>query len=185
MHRIKSQSVLRDAITRPIVRENTKWFAGYDGDVQKAREDLEEDWLSVSMIRTTTLIHLGVTVPFEDDPPRILNSIIDVYLGTLRLEAEAQDRGVRKVFLQEREQSEERIRQLNEDIRNFTEEEDIETLDEDKSVAAMDVSAGDQVGKHRRLDRRGLDDVLPLEDTNEVGRHADGGEGGRRHESPR
>lgn len=126
---IKSDEILSEAIQQPLVRNNTKWYTQYGGDNIEALEDLKEDVLKASMVKGSTIISLSASTPFEDDAQRILSAVIDVYLRDLKNEANRSGAAARAAIVRERDQTDERIRQLNETIRQYTLNQDISVED--------------------------------------------------------
>lgn len=135
---IKSDEILREAINRPLIRNNTEWFAQFNGDVREAQKTLDEDVLGASMMRGTTLISLSAKTPVEDDAPRILQSIIDVYMQRLRQESDRSGASARATVVRERDQTDERVRQLNEQIRQYALQQDINVQDLARSTLSQE-----------------------------------------------
>ena len=133
--RLKSEEVLNDALDTPEVQE-TDWYKSFN-DKQEAREALEERYLKVTPIRGSTLIYLKVGSPWEDDPPKILESIIRVYLKKLEVEAQQASGDVRLIFGQERDRIEDDLRQLQDKINEFTRTEKLTTVESRYSEAAV------------------------------------------------
>lgn len=125
--RITSEHILREALDNPIVRD-TSWFKQF-ASLQEAQEALKEDYLSVYPVRGSTLITLAVHTPTEEDAPKILQSIINVYMRVMAQEMQQRLSGASGAFVQERARTEAEINQLQQQLRLFTEQNDITSLD--------------------------------------------------------
>jgi capsular exopolysaccharide synthesis family protein len=139
--RLTSEEVLLNALGRPEVK-STEFYRAYlidpvtgNFDVRRAREDLEEDYLRVYPVSGSTLINIRVSLPDEDDPPKILEALTSVYLLKLEQEAASEGSKVSRTFLSEREQAETEIRQIQDRIRQFTQTQDLDSLDMRTSAA--------------------------------------------------
>ena len=137
---IRSEEILREAINRPLIRNNTQWFGQFEGDVREAQKSLEEDVFGASMMRGTTLISLSAKTSVEDDAPRILQSVIDVYMQRLRQESDRSGANARATIVRERDQTDERVRQLNEQIRQFALQQDINVQDTAQSTLGQQLA---------------------------------------------
>lgn len=128
-----SDEVLRLAIEDPILRQ-TSWF-GRQSDARSARESLRNNVLSVTPMRGSDVILLSASTRTPDDASRILSAVLNVYLRMLQTQAERDFSGVGSVYIQERTQAEERIRQINERMREFTSENKLSSLVANQSDA--------------------------------------------------
>ncbi len=136
MIRICSEEVLQETLARPEVKA-TRWFNRFEGDLRLARETLQEEDLTVSPIRGTTLIQIAVRSPYPDDAPIIVDAIVTVYMQKLHSDSTNEIEGIRRTFLQESTRADEEVRQLDTQIRQFTAVENLETLNTHQSAASI------------------------------------------------
>lgn len=87
---IRSQEILDDLLKQPAIRTQTEWFTQFDGDLEEAREALEEQTLRANHIRDTTLIRVSATTANPTDAQTIVSELIRVYL--LEVESRAASR---------------------------------------------------------------------------------------------
>ncbi|HEX7009350.1 MAG TPA: P-loop NTPase, partial [Phycisphaeraceae bacterium] len=143
--RIQSEEILNSVLDRPEVR-STHWFASYVDpkspdalpNLRNAREDLAKDHLRVFPIRGTTLIHVSVSTPNEEDPDKILAAIIDVYLQRLRLSVSDENMATQVTFRQELDRTERAIQDLEKRMQEFLSREGLESLKSESSAAAIE-----------------------------------------------
>lgn len=138
--KIQSESILTQALNNATVR-NSKWFAQYTtakgSDFNKAREDLIEDHLGVSMVRGTQLISLSVFTPTEEDCQKIAQSIVDVYLGRIEDETNNKVGSMRRSQVTELNRIDTDIANLTKQIEDFTREHDLTNLEARLDEAAL------------------------------------------------
>lgn len=132
VYKIQSESILTQALNNATVR-NSKWFSQYTtakgSDFNKAREDLLDDHLGVSMVRGTQLISLTVVTPIEEDCQKIAQSIVDVYLARVEDETNNQVGSRRRSQVAELNRIDTDIANLTKQIEDFTREHDLTNLD--------------------------------------------------------
>jgi len=134
--RIRSERVLRQVLERQPIR-NTQWYQQFD-TVEDALTVLRDDVLRVSPIRDSALINLVAETPQTgDDAVAILSTLIDVYTDILKLESDDTNADQRVVYQQDVNRHEERIRLMQDQIRAFTRNEEIDSLDSRTSQAAI------------------------------------------------
>lgn len=144
VYKIQSEAILTQALLDPTVRDG-KWFAEYktgeggQADINKAREDLLDDHLSVSMIRGTQLINLSVATPYEEDCQKIAKSIVNVYLNRVKTDTGNRVASQRRSLVTERATIEQEINNLTEQIEEFAREHDLTSLDARLDEAALDM----------------------------------------------
>lgn len=140
VYKIQSESILTQALNNAAVR-NSKWFSQYNtsngSDFNKAREDLLEDHLGVSMVRGTQLISLTVFTPTREDCQKIAQSIVDVYLGRVEDETNNQVGSRRRSLVTELNRIDSDIANLTKQIEDFTREHDLTNLDARLDEAAI------------------------------------------------
>lgn len=140
VYKIQSESILTQALNNATVR-NSKWFAQYNSgsgpDFNKAREDLLEDHLGVSMVRGTQLISLTVFTPTREDCQKIAQSIVDVYLRRVEDETNNQVGSRRRSLVTELNRIDTDIANLTKQIEDFTREHDLTNLDARLDEAAL------------------------------------------------
>ncbi len=140
VYKIQSESILTQALNNATVR-NSKWFAQYTtdkgSDFNKAREDLVEDHLSVSMVRGTQLISLSVFTPIEEDCQKIAQSIVDVYLSRVEDDTNNKVGSRRRSLVTEMNRIDTDIANLTKQIEDFTREHDLTNLESRLDEAAL------------------------------------------------
>ncbi len=140
VYKIQSEDILTKALNNPTVR-NSQWFAEYKtpqgSDFNKAREDLLDDHLGVSMIRGTQLIRLMVSTPQKEDCQKIAQSIVGVYLNRIESDTDNQVGGRRRSLVTERARVERDISNLTKEIEEFAREHDLTSLDARLDEAAQ------------------------------------------------
>ena len=77
---IKQHSILNKVLRDPVVR-STKWFQSIDQD--KRLTELE-DSLSSAAVRDTNYISVSISTRSPNDPHRIVNTVVNVYLNEVR-----------------------------------------------------------------------------------------------------
>ncbi len=141
VYKIQSEVVLQEAIGKPQVR-NSDWYADYqkdDGayDFNKAREDLVDDHLNVSMIRGTQLINVSVHTPYKEDCQKIVGAIVSVYLQRARGETTNLVVGRRSSLLTERNRFENDVTRLTKQLEDYTRDNNMTNLDSRLEEAAL------------------------------------------------
>jgi len=134
--KIQSEGILTDTLKRPEVR-NSQWYADYKGDFNLAREELAEDHLRVSMLRNTQLIHIQATTQYEEDCQKIVNALLEVYLGRMKSATTEKVSSRRQTLVSERSRYQDEIRQLTAQISEFALEHDLTNLDARLEEAAL------------------------------------------------
>ncbi len=131
--RLGSDDIVNEVLKRTAVRESA-WFksfaGGEDGRVntRKAREDFK-DRLSASPIRGSTYISVTFSAFDEQDPPIVLDQLIDVYLNKLALETDRESDSVRLTFVQERDRAERELKQIQDEMKLFAVQNDLPNLE--------------------------------------------------------
>ncbi len=153
VYKIQSEGILSKALGDPAVR-NGQWFKGYmtdkgTPDLNKAREDLLDDHLRVSMIRGTQLINVSVSTPQKEDCQKITKAIVKVYLDRVGIDTTNRVSSQSRSLLAERRILDTDIQNLTEEIEEFAREHELTSLD-----ARLDEAA--QVMSQRIMDREEL-----------------------------
>lgn len=139
--RLRSDAVLNDALKREEVRQ-TEWFKsfeeGSDGQLnaREARKNLQRN-LFASQIKGSTLIRVTFTGYEQDDLQVILNTVVTVYLGKIAFESGRESDDVRLMFVRERDRAEEAQRQVQEQLRQFTTQNDLPNLENQGNEATI------------------------------------------------
>ena len=101
---ITSDSVIRDALNRPEILR-TSWYKGFK-TASQAREAMQTDLFRASMIRGTTLMGLTMNAKVKSEATVLLEGVIATYLNLKQLQNQTASSGLRKVFLDMRDQAE-------------------------------------------------------------------------------
>ncbi len=134
---LTSDDMLRDAIQWPAVR-NTTWFAQFDDDVRLAAEALADDHLAVSPQRDSTLINLSVRMGNPADAQVVLDALITVYLQNRKIRLENDVATLNAMHIRERERAEDELQRLNLDRARFITENDLATVELQRSEASIE-----------------------------------------------
>jgi capsular exopolysaccharide synthesis family protein len=152
VYKIQSEELLGRALNNPTVRAS-EWFSQYESNKQpgtydfiRARQDLVDDHLRVSMIRNTQLINLVVTTPQKDDCQKIAKAIVDVYLGRIKTDTDNQVGSQRNSLITEQNRFDRQIANLTTEIEEFTREHDLTNIEGRLDEAAID--------RQLRIDKR-------------------------------
>ncbi|MCC6680408.1 MAG: polysaccharide biosynthesis tyrosine autokinase [Phycisphaeraceae bacterium] len=125
--RLLSEQTLQEALRRPEVQA-TRWYQSL-GNIQDAQEDLEDYVLSVYPLNETTLINVSASINNEDDPPVIVDAILNVYLLQLNTEAGTSTSERRAALTNERRLLDSDIARLKQQQTTFTSENQLSALD--------------------------------------------------------
>ncbi len=112
---IKSFSVLSSALQSLDVQA-TAW---YQATPKEERLKELEDALRCTPLRDTNLIEVGMAAGNPNDPHRIVNTVVEVYLQTTREQASALYRQELNEYRRERNDVKEQIQKKQEQIRDF------------------------------------------------------------------
>lgn len=156
--RISSDEVLFQALGMPEVRQ-TAWFAQFNDDLNKARTRLQEDDFSVAPIRGSEVIQLSVTTATKDDPQRILNAIVQVYMRIIQQETLGKGSDTTNALVIARDRADEQIRQLRTRMENFTRQHELTALESRQTGAMLE---------HQRLTEQLLNQRFMLDQTREM-----------------
>lgn len=135
-YRIRSEEILRQAIDNPLVR-NTNWFKQFASPTQ-AREQLAKDYLSVSPMRGSNIIVVSVSTPIADDAPRILQSVVDVYLREVSRDAQGNLTQNQRAMEDQRALAEDEMKRLERDRNAFLTTNDLTTLNTQHTTSALE-----------------------------------------------
>jgi capsular exopolysaccharide synthesis family protein len=134
--RLKSDRILRMVLERQAVQQ-TEWFQSF-ALIDDALEALDEEVLSISGQRESELINLvAVTPNTGSDAVVILTTLIDVYTDLLQLESDDTTADNRVAYQEDVNRNEDRIRVIQDQIRAFVTNEDIDSLDSRYSQATI------------------------------------------------
>ncbi|MCC7145196.1 MAG: polysaccharide biosynthesis tyrosine autokinase [Phycisphaeraceae bacterium] len=128
---LNSETVLNQALAQ---LQDTDWFknqyvrADGQADFTDARDNLM-DYLSVIPVRGSTYIEVRYRSGYRDMTPRILNTVIDQYITTKKNQANNATSDVRAVWVQQREDNARSLRDVQDQIRQFSVQNDVEGLD--------------------------------------------------------
>jgi len=135
---LRSDETLSEAIKREDVR-STSWWRSFNGDSRAAIQYLQEN-LSAGQIPGSTLINVSMKIEGEEhknDLPTIVGAIIQQYLNQYRVSAELQTSDVRRLFVQERQRMQDELDQIQNELRRFTQENDLPSLDKSSNEAVI------------------------------------------------
>ncbi len=132
IQRLMADDVLDGALKRDDVRA-TDWFKKYGdsqsgGSATEAREELR-DSLYAGRIRNSTLILVKFTADNPNDPPVILDAVVSIYLNKVLTGSEGEQEKIRQAFLRDRNRAEEDQNQIEEQLRQFTIQNDLPALE--------------------------------------------------------
>ncbi len=168
VYKVQSEAILTQALNNPTVR-NSHWFTDYQTkkgtpDFNKARDDLLDDHLSVSMIRGTQLIRLMVTTSYREDCQKIAQAIVDVYLKRVGTDTDNRVGSRRRSLVTERNLLDRDIANLTEEIEEFARDHDLTSLDtrldEAAQVMAQRISDREELNKELTTLRKAYDAAL-------------------------
>ena len=134
--RIRSDDIINEVLTRDTVR-NTRWFAQFANNVVDAREDLQEDLLSVGQIRGSTLISVKLSGPFKEEMVVILEEVVEEYLRKMRIETGQESDKVRMTFVRERTEAERDLTRAREEMEQFASQYNLTNLEARGSEALV------------------------------------------------
>lgn len=158
VYKIQSEAILTKALNDQAVR-NSEWAQTYktnEGwDIFKAREDLVDDHLRVSMIRNTQLIKVSVATPQREDCQKIADAIVKVYLSRIEADTNNQVSSRRNSLTTEQNAIRGRINNLTKDIEEYSREYGLTNLDNRLDEAAIDMQKRLDVRSERQFE---LDD---------------------------
>lgn len=127
----EDQSVLSDVLANPRVKA-TLWyqsfFTGGQVDLQAAMRGLEND-LEPIQEKGSTLITITFSSPNADDPPVILETLLDVFLAKVRGEASRQGFNVGEAFRTKLAEEKVRLDQLQKSMKEFAIANDMPNLE--------------------------------------------------------
>ncbi len=142
VQRIQSEQIIRAAIRRPEVREQTRWaqrFVDADGryDVARAHERLVEDHMRVGIVRGTMLFRVRVSTEVPEDAQYILEAINREYRQRISDEASGRVRELQATFLQEQRTWQEDLNHAQTRMREFIGREGLDSLETRFSEASI------------------------------------------------
>lgn len=141
---MRSESILNDVLRREEVR-SLEWSERYqtvdsDGnqgfDLQEAREEFE-DHLVTKPVRGSTLIEVKFLDRNRENVQVMLRHLLEVYQSTVKRIDDSMTVDVKGTFTRFRQDAEQELRLLHDDLTRFLTEHDIHTLDVLRSEAAV------------------------------------------------
>jgi capsular exopolysaccharide synthesis family protein len=149
---IASDEIVRDTLQRPAVQQ-TAWFRSQP-NATVAREQMQEEMLSINDIRGTTLINVAMSAPNPDDARILLDELLATYLNRKKLLNDQAGSSLRRLFISEESRSDDDIRAIRRQMDRFIEENDIKSLN---------VAASEEQVVFNRLLQQQLELSLELE----------------------
>jgi polysaccharide biosynthesis transport protein len=130
MAQLMSNFVIDSAINE---LRDTKWFQQYvrgEGLVEltKAREDLQ-DALRVFSVRNSFHFQANLRIRYREEAQRVLDTVVARYLSQIDSEAVNQAAQVRAGWVRQRDNLNRQLESIQQELRLFTQTEDIESLD--------------------------------------------------------
>lgn len=138
MAQLMSNFVIDSAINE---LRDTAWFQQYVGgegqvDLSKAREDLQ-DALRIFSVRNSFHFQANLRIRYRYEAQRILDTVVTRYLSQIDSEAVNQAAQVRATWVRQRDNLNRQIESIQQDLRLFTQTEEIESLDARANSAAL------------------------------------------------
>jgi succinoglycan biosynthesis transport protein ExoP len=160
VYKIQSEDIIIKALNNATVR-NSQWFGGYmtdkgTPDFNKAREELLEDHLRVSMIRDTQLINVTVWMRFEEDCQKISQAIVDVYLKRVGTDTDNLVGSRRRSLVAEQNRIDRDVVNLTTEIEEFAREHDLTSLDARLEEAAIDMQKRIDIRAEKQFELTGF-----------------------------
>lgn len=124
---IMSDEIIRDTLIRPNA-QGTAWLRSFNGDSNKALEEMQESMLKVNPLRGTTLINMAMTAPNPNDARVLLQEVMATYLNRKKLNNDQAGSALRNLFLGEANRYEDDIRSIRNQMTRFLRDNEIETL---------------------------------------------------------
>jgi len=84
---IRNLSTLQQALEDPLVRQ-TSWFKSFEGDVNAATVDMQENRLGVAPIRDTQFVQVSFRWRVPSEAATIVNAVLDTYYRNVKASAE-------------------------------------------------------------------------------------------------
>ncbi|MBN1344556.1 MAG: polysaccharide biosynthesis tyrosine autokinase [Phycisphaerae bacterium] len=124
--RIKDPGLLRKVLASPEVRE-TDWFKQFSDNVDAALSELDASLVALPL-RGTSLLQVSLPTRNPKDSPRIVNKVVDLYLGDVMSWSKGQ-------FAQDAETFETQVRLKESELRVI--DDDISELEREGQIPAM------------------------------------------------
>lgn len=138
VQRILGETILRTILNTPGV-QGTTWFARFDGDLDKALEDLNDNVLSAGHIRETQLFAAKATTRDEDDAIIILTALYDEYMKQVRSQSSYLADQEMQAAIRQLNAAEAQVQKVTGDITRFLTTNPLESLQETTTRAAQEV----------------------------------------------
>lgn len=135
---IMAEPILRSILNKPAVQQ-TKWFAQFNNNMDKALEELTENVLRANHVRDTPLFIARASTPNQDDAQIILTALCEEYKGIKRDKVDREQIRDMDAATRRRNAAEEKITAIRAAIKRFLTNTPLETLAENTSEAALQV----------------------------------------------
>lgn len=132
---LSSVNLLQEAVEHPKVKQ-TPWYKARD-TLQERLETMLED-LKMSRLSTSTMIEVSFRSDDQDDPPKILDTILQIFMNRYKRRNDLQDGQLRILFDEEERRLEEQVKEIRKTMEKFRMENDIETLEHDQSESTIE-----------------------------------------------
>lgn len=123
---IVSDEIIRGALERAQAKD-TVWFQSMP-NIEAAKEALQEEMLTATPIRKTTLIKISVTAPTPEDARVLLREVMETYLTRKKIQNDQASSGLSRLFIGERSRSGDDVRALKKQMDRFIQDNDITSL---------------------------------------------------------
>jgi len=137
IQRIKSDEILSRVLQRDEVRA-TSWFKQFNGDLESAVLNLQENTIRASSIRGAPLIRLSAATRLKGESPVLLDNLIEVYLDKRQSLAAEESAGSHKVFSDENAAHLREVEALTEARTRFTKDNDLDSIRERDSAIRLE-----------------------------------------------
>ncbi|MCC7407974.1 MAG: hypothetical protein IT442_07880 [Phycisphaeraceae bacterium] len=128
---IRSNGVVDGALNN---LRDTAWFRRYAGsdpqnpDIANAREQMLDNLTTIAE-RDSLSIVLSFRSPIKDEAPRILDTIVNVYLDRKQNDTMNETNGVRRALVRERTERQAGLQNIQTQIRRFTLDRNVQSLE--------------------------------------------------------
>ncbi|MEM7624297.1 MAG: polysaccharide biosynthesis tyrosine autokinase [Planctomycetota bacterium] len=123
---IVSDEIIRDALLRPQA-QSTAWYQSMD-NAEAAKEMMQDEMLTATVIRKTTLIKVSMTAPSPDDARTLLQEVMATYLNRKKIINDQASTSLRRLFLGEGSRFGDDVRALKKQMERFIQDNDITSL---------------------------------------------------------
>ena len=131
---LRSVDLLQNAIEHPKIK-TTGWYSSFDTPSGRLKAMLSK--LRPLRMRNSTIIAVEFTGPNVEDPPLILDTVIDLFLSRYQRGLESEGGRLRSMMDEQRRGREAKIDNLRTEMVQYREEHDLETLEGEKTGFAV------------------------------------------------